>query len=229
MIKAVLFDLDGTLFNRTESLRHFIKEQYRRWDHQITNVNMDQYMSDFLKFDENGYVHKESVYLQLIQKYNLTDELKLTLYNDYQEKFHDHCVAMDGMDEMFAYLKNKDIQLGIITNGETVFQTKTIQALSLEDHFQTILISENEGIRKPSEAIFTKCLHQLKVSPKEAIYVGDHPENDIQAAARIGFTTIWIENGCYDEPSIADFKVKDLSHVPMILEQINRRNTVENE
>ncbi|WP_257144084.1 HAD hydrolase-like protein [Bacillus sp. AFS002410] len=56
MIKLVLFDLDGTLLNRTSSLIKFIENQYDRLHTNLSNIPKQEYVDRFLKFDCRGYV-----------------------------------------------------------------------------------------------------------------------------------------------------------------------------
>lgn len=56
MIKAVLFDLDGTLLDRDASVKWFIEEQYERLDKQLGHVLKEKYISRFIELDNHGYL-----------------------------------------------------------------------------------------------------------------------------------------------------------------------------
>ncbi len=49
------------------------------------------------------------------------------------------------------------------------------------------------GIKKPDPAIFEMAIKQLNLSPNQCIYIGDHPVNDIEGAAKVGMETIWLK------------------------------------
>lgn len=55
MIRAVLFDLDGTLLDRRQSLEQFIHDQYNRFTSHLMNIEKSEYCSRFLALDNNGY------------------------------------------------------------------------------------------------------------------------------------------------------------------------------
>lgn len=61
MLKAVLFDLDGTLLNREASLKAFIDDQYDRFD-ALKAVSKERYCTRFIELDNYGYVWKDRVY-----------------------------------------------------------------------------------------------------------------------------------------------------------------------
>jgi putative hydrolase of the HAD superfamily len=91
------------------------------------------------------------------------------------------------------------LPLGIVTNGETEFQTKHIEALGLHDLMDTILISQREKLRKPDAAIFRRAAGCLNVSPEHCLFVGDNPVADILGAAAAGMRTAWFR-GAMDWP-----------------------------
>lgn len=65
MIKAVIFDLDGTLLDRDSSIHKFILEQYERLENKLGHIGQAEYASRFIELEKNGYVWKDEVYLQL--------------------------------------------------------------------------------------------------------------------------------------------------------------------
>ncbi|MCF6409301.1 HAD family hydrolase [Pseudalkalibacillus salsuginis] len=220
MIKGLMFDLDGTLLDRTRSLQEFINTQYERHADLLQKVTSQNYVEDFLEYDQNGYLHKKHVYRKLVEKYKLDHHLYDILLADYYMEFHGHCVPMDDLDVLISYLKESSLMSGLMTNGETIFQTKTIEALSLEDVFHCALISEEEGIKKPSPEFFYRGLQQLDLQSNETIFVGDHPYNDIQAAKKLGMYTIWVKSIYYEKPKEADFMIDSLSEIPEIVQSL---------
>lgn len=62
MIKAVIFDLDGTLLNRDESVKKFIDNQYERLNKRVNHIPKDEYITRFIELDNRGYVWKDKVY-----------------------------------------------------------------------------------------------------------------------------------------------------------------------
>ncbi|PGT90400.1 MULTISPECIES: HAD family hydrolase [Bacillaceae] len=217
MIRAVLFDLDGTLLNRNLSLRKFIEDQHIRLN--LKHIPIDQYISRFIKLDQHGYVWKDKVYAKLIEELKIKDLTASQLLKDYLSFFPRHCTPFDNLEKMLVTIKQQNIKLGMISNGFSQFQMDNIKALKIDHYFDTILISEYEGIKKPDREIFMRGLSKLGVSPKESIFVGDHPVNDIEAAKKAGMKTIWKKNTHFSHAPAADYCVTDLFEIIDIIER----------
>ncbi|MFZ3198485.1 MAG: HAD family hydrolase, partial [Bacillus mycoides] len=186
MIRAILFDLDGTLLDRRQSLEQFIRDQYNRFAFHLINIEKFEYCSRFLELDNNGYTWKDKVYSTLLCEYNITTLTQEQLLHDYITNFQHHCIPFQNMHELLQQLTQQNIKIGIITNGFTKFQMSTLRALNIHTYTNTIFISEAEGIKKPHPEIFERALQKLNVKAEECLYVGDHPENDVIGAEQIG-------------------------------------------
>ncbi|MEG0437630.1 MAG: HAD family hydrolase [Solibacillus sp.] len=220
MIKAVIFDLDGTLLNRDESMKKFIDYQYERLNKWLAHIPKEKYISRFIELDNRGYVWKDKVYQQLTEELEITGITWDDLLQDYIKQFQYHCVPFPNLVSMLEELRSNNFILGMITNGFGQFQMDNIRALGIESYFETILVSEWEGLKKPDPQIFKKALNQLHVTPSESIFVGDHPENDVKAAKNVGMKSIWKKDFQWDNVD-ADFVVDDLAELFSIIHKVN--------
>ncbi|EOQ24232.1 HAD family hydrolase [Bacillus cereus] len=217
MIRAVLFDLDGTLLDRRQSLEQFIHDQYNRFASHLMNIEKSEYCSRFLELDNNGYTWKDKVYATLLCEYNITTLTPEQLLHDYITNFQHHCIPFQNMHELLQRLTQQNIKIGIITNGFTDFQINNLRALNIHTYTNTILVSEAEGIKKPHPEIFERALQKLDVKATECLYVGDHPENDVLGSERVGIVGVWKRDSFWDDfehPRI----VNDLLEVLSFLE-----------
>ena len=217
-LRAVFFDLDGTLLNRDQSVLHFIKDQYSRLKPSI-EASMDRYVKRFVELDNHGSVWKDQVYDTLVKEFNIQNISAEELLQDYLSYFPNHCVPFQHLEQMLQVLKEKQIKLGIISNGFGKFQMDNMKALKIESYFQCILISENEGLRKPDKEIFLRGLSLLEVPAHKCIFIGDHPINDIEAASKVGMKTIWKKNNLFSQTPKADYVIEDLLEIVEILEK----------
>lgn len=212
MIKAVLFDLDGTLLNRDLSVQKFINKQYERLKGALGHIAKNLYTNRFLELDCGGYVWKDKVYQQLVEDNNISELTWGELLDDYLHQFKNSCVPFSNLIWTLEELKNNNLRLGIITNGKGKFQMDNIKALGIENYFDVILISELEGLKKPDRRIFEKALKKLHVTAGESVFVGDHPINDVKAGQNVGMEGIWKKNLHWNNVE-ADYIIRDLSEL----------------
>ncbi|WP_274308477.1 HAD family hydrolase [Solibacillus daqui] len=226
-MKAILFDLDGTLLNRDASVKVFVEKQYERLHNYVGHIPKEQYTERFIELDQRGYVWKDKVYAQLVQEFAITNITSEQLLEDYLHEFKYSCVAFPNLIELLEALKKAHYKLGIITNGYGQFQMDNIKALQIEHYFDVILVSEWEGMKKPDERIFLKAVGQLQVTPSESVFVGDHPENDVKAARRIGMKGVWKKDDQWDDV-LADAVIEDLLELLPVLEKIRKTHFAPN-
>ncbi|OPA81220.1 L-2-haloalkanoic acid dehalogenase [Paenibacillus selenitireducens] len=219
MLRAIIFDLDGTLLDRDTSLLDFIYKQYERVT-AFHHVDVQDYAERFIALDQRGYVWKDKVYQTLIEEFkaNITWE---ELLQDYTEKFQYHCKGFPHLVEMLDFLRAQGMKLAIITNGYEEFQANNIRALGIEDYFDVIMISEREGLRKPDPEIFRRTLELLGVTAEDSIYVGDHPINDVVASRKVGMQAIWKKDLYYEQPSEANWVIDHLLEIRKIVSEVH--------
>ena len=222
MIKGVIFDLDGTLLNRDESVKVFVNRQYDRLKNLVGHIPKAKYVTRFIELDNRGYVWKDKVYQQLVDEFKITEITWEELLQDYINEFKNNCIPFPNLVSMLEELRSNNLVLGMITNGKGQFQMDNIKALGIKKYFEIILISEWEGIKKPDPQIFKRALEQLNVSPNESLFVGDHPDNDVKAAQNVGMKGIWKKDIQWKNVE-ADFIVDDLAEIPIIIETFSQQ------
>ena len=195
MIKAALFDLDGTLLDRAASLADFLADQHERFALRLGSAGLQDWRGRFLALDRNGHMHKSVVYPALLAEFGGDAAAAAELLEDYRQRSCDHARGFPGMAQTLEALRGKGLKLGIVSNGEADFQMRNIKALALEGMVDTILISEAEGLRKPEAAIFFRAAERVGVRPGECLFVGDNPEADILGAHGAGMKTAWFNVG----------------------------------
>jgi putative hydrolase of the HAD superfamily len=221
-LKAILFDLDETLLDREQSLLNFISDQYDRLFTKY-DVNKEEFCLKFVELDQRGYVWKDVVYANLIKFFSLQHLCPEDLVKDYLLNFAGHATPFPGLHHVLSTLKREGYFLGLITNGREDLQTSTIEALKIAPFFDIILISESFGIKKPDPRIFKHALNQLGVEPSNALYVGDHPINDVEASICCGMTGVWKKSDCWDGEGI-QYKIEELSDLLKLIKIIDKMN-----
>lgn len=129
--------------------------------------------------------------------------------------YHDQCVAFPGMLDLLEGLLQQGLRLGLITNGGTAHQQKTIRALGITSYFTAVLISESEDIKKPDPDIFLRAAQRLGVHAEECLFVGDHPVADIAGARSAGMKAIWKRDDYWETPTDVDGVIDALHELVM--------------
>jgi HAD superfamily hydrolase (TIGR01549 family) len=86
--------------------------------------------------------------------------------------------------------------------------------------FDTIVISDEVGWRKPKPVIFETALGRMGLRPTEALFVGDRADIDVIGARAVGMPTAWINreaSGLPDGIQPPDFEIRDLKELRAIL------------
>jgi len=190
-MKAVFFDLDETILDRTRSLKEFVFWQARG---MLRNSISDEeaFCQRFIELDSNGKVWKDKVYKKLIDEFNITDWSASELLQSYELCFSGFSKLKPQSLEALQCLNNKGYQPGLVSNGKSPFQERNFNALGVSDLFNVVIISEAVGYRKPEKEIFELACKRLNVLPEEVVFVGDNPEADIDGANRFGMYTVFI-------------------------------------
>jgi len=190
-IQAVVFDLDGTLLDRRRSFERFVRGQWERFAHCLRTADQERYVQTLIELDRDGYAPRTSVFTGVITRFSLPSGMAETLSNDYRAGFPNACLLFPDAAETLSCLRTSGLKLGLITNGSVRMQSRKLQCLALSPWFDTILISEAEGISKPDRQIFHRALDRLNTNPAQAVFVGDHPEVDVAGARAAGMQAIW--------------------------------------
>lgn len=91
--------------------------------------------------------------------------------------------------EILAQLQAR-YRLAIVSDAQSAYAVPELRAVGLAEYFAPIVISGDYGYRKPDRRLFQAALTELRVSPEEAIFVGNDRFRDIWGARSVGMKTI---------------------------------------
>jgi putative hydrolase of the HAD superfamily len=191
MIQAVLFDLDGTLYDRDLLVQALIEEQFDAFHEELGNVDRPSFIQRIVYLDDHGFGDKLELYKMVGKEWRLSRELSDRLHTDFWSRYIRHCKVSEDTRTTLEQLRQHGRKMGVITNGAIKWQQQKLDSLGITPLFDSVLISEAEGLRKPDRAIFERALERLSVRAEEAMFVGDNPEADIAGARAAGLVPVW--------------------------------------
>lgn len=190
MIKAVIFDLDQTLLDREASMQPCLLELYQRYN--SSDAPFERFRQRFKALDQFGYGGKEHLFKVLVEEFQLRAKPQ-TLIREFRAKAWRHCQLFDDAEVVLQALRSEGYKLAIITNGSRQSQRAKLRSTGLLSQVDVVLISGEEGIKKPHPAIFERGAARLKVDVRDCIFVGDNPRTDMMGAKQVGMKAIWVE------------------------------------
>ncbi len=219
MIRAVLFDLDETLIDRTETMRRFLFGQHLRFT-DLHSCTDKEYAEACLGHQQNGYADKLAAFTSACFDLGFSsDRLAAELFEDFKDRYGKEPILFAGAQSTLETL-SECYHIGLVSNGRTKGQMAKIEASGIAKYFSSICISESVGCKKPDPEIFLACLRELSVPPSEAVFVGDNPQMDIEPAKALGMRAVWLKNEHFPEPAFCDGVIMSIEELPELLGKI---------
>ena len=201
-IKAVGFDLDGTLypawlmyaFSAGIALRHpFLLRAFgsarvalRREETEKTGENREKEDAVFGDFKER---QASAVARNLASApADLSRKIDRVIYTTIEDGFR-HIKPYKGVLGCLETLRGSGFRLGLLSD---LPPGRKIELMGLSPFFDAVLCSESYGALKPSVRPFLALAERLGARPEEVLYVGNNYEYDIVGARRAGMKTALI-------------------------------------
>ncbi|MEG0691632.1 MAG: HAD family hydrolase [Oscillospiraceae bacterium] len=217
MIKAVIFDLDGTLANTLNTIAYFANQALLECGYEEIELDKYRYLVG------NGADNLVRGMLKTIGQYTEEAFEKVrTGYNQsYDDNFMHLTTAYDGIPELISSLKAMGIKLCVLSNKPHSTTKKIVDELFM-DQFDICYGKREDIPRKPDPTAVFDIIEELGVESDECVYIGDTC-TDMQTGHNANLFTIGVLWGFRDRQELEEHNADIIASSPFqILEYIVR-------
>jgi putative hydrolase of the HAD superfamily len=223
MIKAILLDLDDTLYDEAEyvisGFRVVAKKIAALSGAEIEDIHA--HMLAELASQGRGRIFDATLAAFDV---NVT----AAVVHDLVERYREHRPSIQFYPEAEQVLDmlNEDYRIAIVTDGLPVMQKKKIEALGLNARVDAVIYCWEHEAPKPDVEGFRRALDILKVEAGETLVVGDRPDHDLAAASALECRAVRLRRGRYAELDSAPYQpvgeLFDLNALPGLIHDLNQ-------
>ena len=188
-LQAVLFDWDGTLVNTAEA-------SYRCYEKLFGSYG--------IAFDRDAFRRTYSPNWHLTYSaLGLAEERWAEADARWLEHYGEEEVALiEGAPDALRRVRGAGLRAGLVTSGDRLRVSRELAGLGVAALFDVLVCAEDTVRRKPHPEALLLALERMRLSPGEAVYVGDSPE-DVQMAQAAGVTAVGVPGGFPNRESLA--------------------------
>lgn len=196
-IKAVLFDLDGTLADTALDLGGALNNLLRQ--HGLPEKSMDE-IRPVASHGASGLILLGA---GIDKQHPEHQQWRQAYLAEYEKCFHQDTVLFDGVCELLQALKNKGIVWGIITNKPHTFTHRLLPTLNFPNEPAVCVSGDTCDEAKPSVKPMLYACEQIGIAAEHCLYVGD-AQRDMQAGNDAGMTTVLAKWGYIGEQDVIE-------------------------
>ena len=215
-IQALIFDAGDILYHRPQ--------KGSRFDEFVHSHGIEpphgflERQDELVQMCYRGQISQEVFRESILELYGITDEALRENGRKMLEEDDNGVVFFEGVRETLEILKQQGFLLGIITDTANSISTKLswFEKAGIGHVWDSIISSQEVGVRKPDPNIYRAALQQLGVAPEQAVFIG-HKKTELDGAHAVGMKTIALnfEAGAAADVFINHFH--DLLSVPLLV------------
>lgn len=196
-MEAIIFDIDDTLIPSGDIEEASLNAAFEVIK-QYTNEDLDTFIKKMREIRRKGGINKFYYTPEHFQKYLEVEKMAAGLeivatrmYVKYTDERLNKTKLYDGVMKVLEFLKKKGIIMLVVSKGDKWIQYEKLIRTNIIRFFQNAYISMIED-KAPS---LLQAIKDYDLDPKETVYIGDKPSEDIAGAEKTGLKAIWIKQG----------------------------------
>lgn len=201
MIKAVIFDIDNTMydFDGTDRIARAALSDYCTSAFQIGREEFSEIFTRARRLVEQrtgrdcAANHNRLIRFQCILELLHIDRpsYALEMYHVYWDTLIAAMKEEPGLMTLISALHHKKISMGIGSDMTAYIQYKKLERLHVLDKMNGIVTSEEAGAEKPAPRFFRLCVEKMGCKPEECVFIGDNLRKDVEGASNCGLHGVW--------------------------------------
>lgn len=210
MIKACIFDLDGTLADTLSTIANYGNTALKA--HSYKTIEIDTY-KHLAGAGRNELIRRmlRAVGDEELKGYEKVGKTYDTLY---ENDVIGYTKPFEGMKDLLICLKKKHIKIAVLTNKPNNVVPEIIEVLFGRGFFDACLGQTDNIKRKPSPDGALLIVEQFNILPEECLYIGD-TNVDMQTGNSAGMPTVGVLWGFRDKQELLDSGAKYIAEKPM--------------
>jgi N-acetyl-D-muramate 6-phosphate phosphatase len=181
-IKAVLFDLDGTLLDTAQDFHESLNDL--RAEEKLEPLSFERVRA---QVSHGGHALVRLGFGALPPEQH--ESMRVRLLNIYRKRLAKHTRLFEGGDEMLDAIEQRGLAWGIVTNKPGWLTDPLLIELNLHERVRAVVSGDTLPERKPHPSPLLHAAKTLGVRPSECVFVGD-AERDCQAAQAAGMYSV---------------------------------------
>lgn len=210
MIKACIFDLDGTLADTLSTIANYGNTALKA--HSYKTIEIDTYKH--LAGDGRNELIRRMLRTVGDEELKGYEKVGKTYDTLYENDVIGYTKPFEGMKDLLICLKKKHIKIAVLTNKPNNVVPEIIEVLFGRGFFDACLGQTDNIKRKPSPDGALLIVEQFNILPEECLYIGD-TNVDMQTGNSAGMPTVGVLWGFRDKQELLDSGAKYIAEKPM--------------
>ena len=208
MYKNYIFYLYGTLFdiNTDENKRYLWDKTVHIYKYYGAEYKINEFKEKYKEFckEEEAKLNTvdypeiqlEKVFIRLFKEkgVDISEDIAICIGKSFRAISTKYIRLYDGVIDFLENLKKKNKKVYLLSNAQSMFTRSEMDMLHITKYFDGIVISSDEGCKKPDKKFYEVVLNRYNLNKEESIMIGNDPITDIKGSYEVGIDSLYIHS-----------------------------------